>query len=167
MNENLIADIADRCASREVDALSDFFELGRVIVDGQMSYESARDQMVAAFKKRDMAASTAKTYVSQGYTLAQLHDTFESLTDWADAECNGSRSLKRLVDTARKGAKAEPVAAIGAGNVLALTSGGSTVTDVDRANAAIAILRGMSSAAAIAMVRDAAASMLGANLIAA
>ena len=93
--------VADRAASREIEALADFYGVGSLIVKGEMSYDAARDQMTDAFKVRGLAASTAKVYVSQGYSLAQLFDTFENVETFADDECNGSRSLKRIYDATR------------------------------------------------------------------
>lgn len=93
--------VADRAASREIEALADFYGVGALVVSGEITYETARDDMVAAFKARSLAASTAKVYVSQGYALAQLFETFEDVETFADDECKGSRSLKRIYDATR------------------------------------------------------------------
>lgn len=91
--------VADRSAQREGEALTDFYGVGRLVVTGELTYDQARDQMVDAFKVRNLTASTAKTYVSHGYTLAQMFDTFKDVEEYADEECNGSRSMKRIVDS--------------------------------------------------------------------
>lgn len=93
--------VADRAATREVEALLDFYGVGRLIVAKELSYDVARDQMVAAFTERGLTAATAKVYVSQGYCIAQLFDTFDAVETFADEECNGSRSLKRIYDKTR------------------------------------------------------------------
>lgn len=93
--------VADRAASREIEALADFYGVGSLVVSGEMTYDAARDQMVAEFTSRNLAASTAKVYVSQGYSLAQLFDTFEDVETFADETCGGSRSLKRIYDATR------------------------------------------------------------------
>lgn len=166
--------VADRAASREVDALHDFYGVGRLIVSRELSYEVARDQMVAAFTERNLAASTAKVYVSQGYGLAQLFDTFEDVCEFADDECKGSRSLKRIYDATRRAAKADEGKADeakadagadeGEGDAAATAA---PTTDADRADAILAILASMTDAAQIARVRDAASAMLRPTLTAA
>ena len=102
--------VADRTATREVEALFDFYGLGRLINAGELTYEVARDDLANAFKVRGLAASTAKVYVSQGYALAQLFDTFADVEEFADDDCGGSRSLKRIYDATR--VKADKPAAV-------------------------------------------------------
>lgn len=152
--------VADRAASREIEALADFYGVGTLIVTGELSYDDARDQMVAAFKSRTLAPATAKTYVSQGYCLAQLFDTFEDVEAFADDECGGSRSLKRIYDTARKAGKDDDESGDESGEAEPEAATVAPTTDADRADAILAILSGMSDAAAIARVRDASAAML-------
>jgi hypothetical protein len=93
--------VADRAASRESEQLFDFFSLGRYVATGEATYDQVRDLAVAAFKVRNLATSTVKVYVSYGYGIAQLFDTFDDVETFADDECNGSRSLKRVYDATR------------------------------------------------------------------
>lgn len=144
--------VADRAASREVDALFDYYNVGRLIVGRELSYDTARDQLCAAFAERDMAASTAKVYLSQGYALAQLFDTFEELEEWADEEHRGSRSLKRLYDATRV-RDAKPAADES-------TADAETVAATALVDVVLAGLANLTSAADIARVRDAAEAML-------
>lgn len=156
--DEMIDAIADRTAAREVDALHDYYLLGRRIVEGA-EYKPVQTAMLAAFKVRNLAASTVKVYMSQGYGLAALFDTFEALTDWADDECGGSRSLKRLYDTVRKAGK-DDEAEGGEGGEGEGEAVATVTTDADRAAAILAILGSMTDASAIASVRDAAVAML-------
>lgn len=158
MNEYLIY-VADRCASREVDALTDFYGVGRLILSGEVAYEVARKELQAAFSERGLQASTATTYISQGHCLAQLFDTFDEMCEWADDECKGSRSLKRLADTARKLGREDEVSEGGEGegdegDVPA------PVTDEVRANSIIAIAGAMTDAAQIRRAMDVLAARL-------
>jgi hypothetical protein len=82
--------VADRAARREVEALADFYEVGRLIISKELTYEQARDEMVTAFTARGLTGSTAKVYVSQGYSLAQLFATFADVEEYADEECKDS-----------------------------------------------------------------------------
>lgn len=149
--------IADRAATREVEALADFYGLGQLIVTGELTYEVARDDMTKAFKARDLAASTAKVYVSQGYSLAQLFTTFAELETFADDDCNGSRSLKRIYDATR--VKAEPAVEVEA--PAAVEAPAVALVDVILAN-----LAHLTDAGEIARVRDAAAAMLSVSVAA-
>jgi hypothetical protein len=154
--------VADRAASREVDATFDYWGVGRLIVSGELAYEVARDQMVAAFKIRDLATSTVKTYMSQGYALAQLFETFEELEEWADEECNGSRSLKRLYDASRVREPKADAEVSGEGETNAAETVPANLLDVILAN-----LAHLTDAADIAKVRDAAIAMLAPAAVAA
>ena len=147
--------VANRCASREVEALADFYGVGALIVSGELSYETARDDMTAAFKARNLAASTAKVYVSQGYSLAQLFDTFADVESFADDECNGSRSLKRIYDATRVKDDAAADETPAEGETNAADTVPMALVDVILAN-----LASLTDAADIAKVRDAAAAML-------
>ena len=123
--------VADRAASREVEALLDFYSVGQLIVSGELTYEVARDLLVAAFKVRDLQASTVKVYVSQGYALAQLFATFDELEEWADDECKGSRSLKRIYDATRvRDEVASEVASEGEGEAPAAVATPTALVDV-------------------------------------
>ena len=147
--------VADRAASREIEALADFYGVGTLIVSGEISYEAARDQMVTEFKARNLAASTVKVYLSQGHSLAQLFDTFADVETFADDECGGSRSLKRIYDAVKgKPAKAaSETPAEGATNEA--DTAPAALIDVILAN-----LASLTDAGEIARVRDAAAAML-------
>jgi hypothetical protein len=149
-----IIDVADRAASREVDALFDFHAVGSLIVKGEVSYDAARDQMVAAFTERSLTASTAKVYVSQGYALAQLFATFAEVEEFADDEVKGSRSLKRIYDATRRAAKGDAIEGEGEGEA-AIVEAATALVDV-----VLAGLANLKSAADIARVRDAAVAML-------
>lgn len=143
--------VADRAATREVEALFDFYSVGQLIVSGELSYDTARDDMAAAFKARELAASTAKVYVSQGYCLAQLFTTFADLEEFADDECGHSRSLKRIYDATR----VRPAVEAETPAVAAVETPAVALIDVILAN-----LASLTDAAEIARVRDAAAAML-------
>jgi hypothetical protein len=161
-----IGEVADRFASREVDTLHDVWAVGSLVHTGEITYDAARDAMSAAFAERGLSASTAKVYVSQGYGLAQLFDTFDDVEAFADDECNGSRSLKRIYDATRvRPAKVEDSA-----TVEGETEGegeGSATTDADRAAAIVAILSAMSDPTALATVADALNARIGVTLKAA
>ena len=148
--------VADRAATREIEALADFYGLGQLIVKGDLSYDAARDQLVDAFTARDMSGATAKTYVSQGYALAQLFDTFADVETFADDECKGSRSLKRIYDATRVRADKsadEPTALVATNDEAEAEP--TALVDVILAN-----LASLKDAADIARVRDAAIAML-------
>jgi hypothetical protein len=148
--------VADRAATREIETLADFFGLGQLIVKGELSYDAARDQLIDAFTARDMSAATAKTYVSQGYALAQLFDTFDALETFADDECKGSRSMKRIYDATRvKPAKSDESTESGDESAAMETGEPTPLVDVILAN-----LASLTNAADIARVRDAAIAML-------
>lgn len=147
--------VADREATREVEQLSDYYGLGQLIVTGELKYESARDQLVAAFAERDLKSSTAKVYMSQGYALAQLFDTFADVEDHADEVCNGSRSLKRIYDSTRVKADAPVADATAEGETNAAETAPADLLSVILAN-----LAHLTDAAQIAQVRDAAIAML-------
>lgn len=147
--------VADRAASREIEALADFYGVGSLIVAGEMTYEVARDQMTAAFKSRNLAASTAKVYVSQGYALAQLFDSFEDVETFADDECKGSRSLKRIYDATREKSEKSADESTGEGETNAAETAPAALIDVILAN-----LASLTDAGEIARVRDAASAML-------
>lgn len=160
MTHEFINYVADRTASREVDALYDYFSLGTVIRSGELTYDAARDQLVAAFESRSMKAGTAKTYLSQGFQLAIAFRTFSALEEWADLEHDGSRSMKRLYDATR--VKSEPAVEEPAVEESAVEEPAvdDMATDAVRRDAILAILASMTDAADIATVRDAAAEML-------
>jgi hypothetical protein len=99
--------IANRAATREVEALADYYGLGALVVAGELTYDVARDDLTSAFKARNLAVSTAKVYLSQAHSLAQLFDTFDAVEEYADVECDGSRSLKRIYDHVTRAAKGE------------------------------------------------------------
>jgi hypothetical protein len=143
--------VADRAASREVEGLADYYGIGQLIVTGELTYDVARDELTAAFKARDLAASTAKVYVSQGYSLAQLFTTFDEVTEYADEECNGSRSLKRIYDSVKAAAAEPKVAKVP-----------TPLIDV-----VLAGLANLKDAGEIARVRDAAIAMLTVKVAAA
>lgn len=145
--------VADRAARREVEALADFYGVGQLIVSKELTYETARDEMVAAFAERDLQSSTAKVYVSQGYALAQLFDTFAELEEFADDECKGSRSLKRIYDATR--VKAEPAADGDSDGDAAEQVAPTPLVDV-----VLAGLANLTDAADIKRVLDAAAAKL-------
>lgn len=148
-----IAEVADRFASREVDTLHDVWAVGSLVHSNEISYDAARDGLAAAFAERGLSASTAKVYVSQGYGLAQLFATFDEVEAFADDECKGSRSLKRIYDATRvREPKAE---AEGAGEAEVATTEPTPLVDVILAN-----LAHLTDPAEIARVRDAAAAML-------
>jgi hypothetical protein len=149
--------VADRAATREIEALADFYGLGQLIVKGDLSYDAARDQLVDAFTARDMSGATAKTYVSQGYALAQLFDTFADVETFADDECKGSRSLKRIYDATRVRADKGEAEAEGKGEAEAALETGEPTPLVD---VILANLASLTNAADIARVRDAAIAML-------
>lgn len=154
--------IADRAASREVDALTDYYGVGRLIATGELTYDAARDQMIAAFRERNLTPATAKTYLSQGYALAQLFETFEDVEAFADDECAGSRSLKRIYDTVKR-AGADDAADAGE------TESGDEATDAPTplVDVILANLAHLTDAGEIARVRDAAAAMLTVSVVAA
>jgi uncharacterized protein Usg len=148
-----ITHVADRAARREVEALADFYGVGSLIVSGEIAYDTARDDMVAAFKVRDMNASTAKVYVSQGYALAQLFDTLDEVLEFADEECKGSRSLKRIYDATRVRETADESGEGGE------SEGGEGETRA-MVDVILANLAQLTDTGEIARVRDAAAAML-------
>jgi hypothetical protein len=152
MTHEYITYVADRAASREVEALFDFYSLGRLIVANELTYDAARDQLVTAFAERDMQSSTARTYLSQGYSLAQLFDTFDEVEEFADDACNGSRSMKRVYDTVRAADKGD---AKGEGEGEAPAKVATALVDVILAN-----LAQLTDPAEIAKVRDAAIAKL-------
>jgi hypothetical protein len=151
--------IADRAASREVETTADFHGLGQLIVKGDLSYDAARDQTIAAFAERSLTPSTAKTYVSQGYALAQLFPTFAELEAFADDECNGSRSLKRIYTATRD--KSDKGEGEGEGEAEAVTEATTALVDV-----VLAGLAHLKDAGEIARVRDAAIAMLTVSAVA-
>jgi len=154
--------VADRAATREIEALADFYGLGQLIVKGDLSYDAARDQLVDAFTARDMSGATAKTYVSQGYALAQLFDTFADVETFADDECKGSRSLKRIYDATRvRAPKAETSTESGDESAAMETAEPTAMIDVILANMAQ-----LTDAAEIAKVRDRAIWMLSLHVAA-
>jgi hypothetical protein len=148
--------VADRAATREIEALADFYGLGSLIVGKELSYDAARDQLVDAFKARDLSPATAKTYISQGYALAQLFDTFADVEQFADDECQGSRSLKRIYDATRvKADKSADEPTVAGDESAAMETEPTALVDVILAN-----LASLTDPADIARVRDAAAAML-------
>jgi hypothetical protein len=148
-----IIDVADRAASREVDALYDFHTVGTLIVTNAIGYDAARDLLVSSFTERGLTASTAKTYLSQGYAIAQMFATFDEVEAFADDEVRGTRSLKAIYTAIRNAAKGEVEAA--ADEVEAVTEATTALVDV-----VLAGLANLKSAADIARVRDAAVAML-------
>lgn len=150
--------VADRAATRETEALADYYGLGSLVATNELKYDAARDQLVEAFKAREMSAGTAKTYLSQGYALAQLFDTLADVEAFADDECNGSRSLKRIYDATRaKDADADAPA-----EAEAEAATPTALVDVILAN-----LASLTDPADIARVRDAAIAMLTPAVVAA
>lgn len=146
--------VADRAASREVETLADFYGLGTLVVSGEVNYDQGRDALVAAFTERGLKGSTAKVYMSQGYALAQLFDTFDAVEEFADDECNGSRSLKRIYDQTRvKDDAADEVKGEGEGDAEVAAT--KALIDV-----VLAGLANLKDAGEIARVRDAAIAML-------
>jgi hypothetical protein len=143
--------VAERTARREVEALADYFGLGQLIVSKELTYDVARDQLVEAFESFGLKGSTAKTYVSQGFALAQLFDTFADVELFADDECAGSRSLKRIYDAT----KDEPATGPGESAPVAEVVAPTPLVDVILAN-----LANLKDAGEIARVRDAASAML-------
>jgi hypothetical protein len=147
--------VADRAASREVEGLADYYGIGQLIVAGELTYDVARDSLTAAFAEREMSASTAKVYVSQGYALAQLFATFDELEEFADEECKGSRSMKRIYDATRvRPEKADEKADADEAAEMVATA----LVDV-----VLAGLANLTDPADIARVRDAAIAMLAAR----
>ena len=153
--------IADRAASREVETTADFHGLGQLIVKGDLSYDTARDQTIAAFAERSLTPSTAKTYVSQGYALAQLFPTFAELEAFADDECNGSRSLKRIYTATRDKSDKGEGEGEGEAEAEAVTEATTALVDV-----VLAGLAHLKDAGEIARVRDAAIAMLTVSAVA-
>lgn len=135
--------IADRTASRDVDGLADYFGLGQLIRNREITYKRAATELTAALEFRNVKATTAKTYLSQGASLAKLFDSLDELFDYADAECDGSRSMKRIYDSVKGKGKAKPKKAL-----------------VDVVSAGLANL---SDAAEIRRIMDEAAAMLKAT----
>jgi hypothetical protein len=145
--------VADRAARREVETLADFYGVGTLIRSGEMTYEVARDELTAAYKVRNLATSTVKVYVSQGFALAQLFATFDEVEEYADDECGGSRSMKRIYDSTR--VKADKVEADDKADDKADEQGKTDLVDV-----VLAGLANLKNAGDIARVRDAAIAML-------
>ena len=147
--------VADAAASREVSTLADFYGVGSLIVSKELTYDVARDSLIKLFAERNLAASAVKVYVSQGYALAQLFDTFDDVEAYADDVCKGSRSLKRIYDSTRvkadKADKAEGTAEAEA------EAPATALVDVILAN-----LAHLTDKADVERVRMAAASMLSA-----
>ena len=137
--------VADRAATREVEALADFFALGQLVKSGELKYDTAKTQLVEAFDSRGLSASTAKTYLSQGHSLAQLFDDFDAVEEYADEVCNGSRSLKKVYDSTK--VKVAPTPKV--------VAPATPLVDVILAN-----LANLVTAADITAVRDAAEAML-------
>lgn len=152
--------VADRAATRETEALADYYGLGSLVATNELKYDAARDQLVEAFKAREMSAGTAKTYLSQGYALAQLFDTLADVEAFADDECNGSRSLKRIYDATR--AKDADADAPAEAEAEAEAATPTALVDVILAN-----LASLTDPADIARVRDAAIAMLTPAVVAA
>ena len=154
MNEYLIH-VADAAASREVSALADFYGVGSLIVSKELTYDVARDSLVTLFAERNLSTATVKVYVSQGYALAQLFPTFAAVEAYADDECKGSRSLKRIYDSTR--VKADKAEGEGEAEGEAATEAATALVDVILAN-----LAHLTDKGDIERVRMAAASMLSA-----
>jgi hypothetical protein len=150
-----IIDVADRAASREVDALFDFHAVGTLIVTNAIGYDAARDLLVASFVERGLTASTAKTYLSQGYAIAQMFGTFDEVEAFADDEVRGTRSLKAIYTAIRNAAKGEVEAEGGEAEAEAVTEATTALVDV-----VLAGLANLRNAGDIARVRDAAIAML-------
>lgn len=140
---DFITYVADRTASREVDALADYFGIGELIRAREITYKNAQEQLIAEFDRRDMKAGTAKTYLSQGKVLAAMFDSFDDMVDYADAECDGSRSMKRIYDSMKGKGASKPKKA--------------------QVDVVLAGLANLSDPGEIARVRDAAIAMLAAT----
>lgn len=125
-----IVSIADRAMKREAETLYDFVGLGHLVQSGELTYEVARDDTIAAFKERGMSGATAKTYVSQGSTLATVFANFDELESFADDECGGSRSLKRIYDAVK--GKAAPKAKKPLVEVVLAALPNLSASDLDR-----------------------------------
>lgn len=153
MNEYIVY-VADRAATREGEALMDYFGIGELVSSGRIAYEVARDELAQAFKDRNMSPNTAKVYVSQAVALAELFDDYESVATFADEVCGGSRSLKRIYDATRVRDDVTDDVTDDAADESG-DEGSTPLVDVILAN-----LAHLTDAADIARVRDAAAAML-------
>ena len=148
-----IVSIATKAANREVAALTDFHKLGLMVVAEELSYDQARDELCEAFKARKLSAATAKVYLSQGFALAQAFATLAEVKAFADENCKGSRSLKRIYDALKNQGSEDADGEDDGEDVAELTA--TALVDVILAN-----LAHLTDKAEIAMVRDAAIAML-------
>ena len=152
MNEFIVS-IAKKAANREVATLADFYKLGQMVNTGELDYDTARDDLVAAFKARKMSGATAKVYLSQGFGIAQVLPTMEDVKVYADANCKGSRSLKRIYDSLKADAKGDDEGDDEGDEAEVATP--TALIDVILAN-----LAHLTDRDEIALVRDAAIAML-------